>query len=308
MSKTINFHFQASVTRICLAILLLAVCVPGLIAQESSASGLAQSPASAEGNNKTSARSSKRAPKTAEGNSKTSQMVIDSSLPDDPALNKLLEPYSGKVRALDVVIGKLDGELTKGGLGGGTMGNFVTDGMRAEASKRLGVPVDLVLSNSGGLRKSSIVPGDLHVRDIFELLPFENALVELELTGEQLLKVLQIAVASREPQAGARVRYRTNDEKKLELVSAVLVSADGKERAIDPKATYRVISIDYLLSVVGGNFAILQESKTKKPLGVTIRDAVIDYVKGETTAGRSIIAKFDGRFRRDGPEQEKAPQ
>ena len=308
MSKTINFHFHASVTRICLAIWLLAVCGPGLIAQESSAPGLAQSPASAEGNNKKSGRSSKRASKTAEGNSKTSQAVIDSSLPDDPALNKMLEPYSGKVRALEVVIGKLDGELKKGGLGSGTMGNFVTDGMRAEASRRLGVPVDLVISNSGGLRKSSISPGDLHIRDIFELLPFENALVQLELTGEQLLKVLQIAVASRELQAGARVRYRTNDEKKLELVSAVLVGADGKERAIDPKATYRVITIDYLLSVVGGNFAILQESKIKKPLGVTIRDALIDYVKSETAAGRSISAKLDGRFRREGPQQEQEPQ
>jgi len=296
------------VTRICLAAWLLAVCVPGLVAQQNRAPGLAHSSAAARENENKAARSSNRVSKTPEGNSKTSQTVIDSSLPDDPALNKLLEPYSGKVRALDVVIGKLDGELTKGGLGGGTMGNFVTDGMRAEASKKLGVPVDLVVSNSGGLRKSSISPGDLHVRDIFELLPFENALVELELTGEQLLKVLQIAVASREPQAGARVRYRTNDEKKLELVSAVLVSADGKERAIDPKATYRVVSIDYLLSVAGGNFAILQESKIKKPLGVTIRDAVIDYVKGETTAGRSINAKFDGRFRREGPEQEKASQ
>ena len=304
MSKTINFHFHASVTRICLAIWLLAVCVPGLIARASSAPRLAQSPASGEGNKNKAARSSKRASKTTEGNSKTSQSVIDSSLPDDPGLNKMLEPYSGKVRALEVVIGKLDGELKKGGLGGGTMGNFVTDGMRAEASKKLGVPVDLVISNSGGLRRSSISPGDLHIRDIFELLPFENALVELELTGGQLLKVLQIAVASREPQAGARIRYRTNDEKKFELVSAVLVGADGKERAIDPKATYRVITIDYLLSVVGGNFAILQESKIKKPLGVTIREVMIDYVKSEAAAGRSIVAKFDGRFRREGPEQE----
>lgn len=308
MSKTINFHFHASVTRICLAVWLLAVCVSAPLAQQSSAIKSAQSPAPAAAEKKKAARSSKPASNPAESNLKAGQTVIDDTLPDDAALNKMLEPFTGKVRALDVVIGKLDGELKKGGLGGGTMGNFVTDGMRAEGGRRLGVPIDLVISNSGGLRKSSISPGDLHIRDIFELLPFENVLVELELTGDQLLKVLQVAVASREPQAGARIRYRTNDEKRLELVSAVLVGADGKEREIDPKATYRVITIDYLLSVVGGNFAIFQESKIKKPLGVTIRDAVIEYVKAETAAGRPVIAKLDGRFLRDGPEQEKEPQ
>jgi 2',3'-cyclic-nucleotide 2'-phosphodiesterase (5'-nucleotidase family) len=297
MLKTINFHFHPGVTRFCLAGWLLAVCVPGLVAQQSSAARPAQSPAPATGSSKSgSVQSSGQA----DVRSKTSQAVVDSSLPDDPALNKMLGPYTVKVRALDVVIGKLEGELRKGGLGGGTLGNFVTDGMRAQASKKLGAPIDLVVSNSGGLRKSAISPGDLRIRDIFELLPFENALVELELTGEQLRKVLEIAVQNREPQAGARVKYRTNAEKKLELASAVLVSAAGKERQIDPRAIYRVITIDYLLNVEGGKFAILHEARVKKPLGVMIRDAMIEYVKDEAAAGRPIVAKFDGRFRREG--------
>ena len=182
--------------------------------------------------------------------------------------------------------------------------------MRAQSSKKLGSPVDLVLSNSGGLRKNAISPGDLHIRDIFELLPFENALIELELTGEQLRKALDVAVEFREPQAGARIKYRTNAEKKLEIASAVLVGADGVEREIDPKGTYRVVTIDYLLSVVGGKFAILQESRVKKPLGVTMRDAMLEYVKSETAAGRPIVAKFDGRFRREGttPTPKEEPQ
>ena len=117
----------------------------------------------------------------------------------------------------------------------------------------------------------------------------------------------QVAVADREPQSGARVKYRTNAENKLELVSAVLVTADGKEREINPAAGYRVISIDYLLNVSGGNFAILQQSKVRKPLGITIRDAMIEYVKVETAAGRTIKAKLDGRFRREGPGQENEP-
>jgi 2',3'-cyclic-nucleotide 2'-phosphodiesterase (5'-nucleotidase family) len=289
MSRTNKFHFTARPSKFCLAIGLLVVSVSGVLAQ-----GTAAKPA--------------KAPSRVDVRAKTGQSVVDASLPDDPTVNKMLEPYTAKVRALDVVIGTLEGELKKFGLGGGTLGNFVTDGMRAQAGKKLGLPIDLVVSNSGGLRKNAISPGDLRIRDIFELLPFENALVELELTGAQLLRVLEIAVEYREPQSGARVKYRTNADKKLELAGAVLVSPEGKERQIDPKAVYRVITIDYLLNVEGGKFAILHEARIKKPLGLTLRDVMIEYVKDETAAGRRIFAKFDGRFRREGPAVVEEPK
>ncbi len=287
MSKTNKFHFIFSLTKLFLAVWLLTVSVSGANAQCGSPAKRTKTPA---------------APVASE---KTSQTVIDSTLADDPALDKLVAPYAVRVRALDAVIGRLSSELKKGGMGGGSLGDFVTDGMRAEAARKLGVPIDLVLTNSGGLRRDGIPPGELRSRDIFELLPFENALVEIELTGSQLRRALEVAVESREPQSGARIEYRTNAQKKNELVSAVLVNVAGVERPIDPNAVYRVITIDYLLSVVGGKFAVLQESRVKKPLGVTIRDAVIQYVKDETAAGRSIVGKLDGRFRREEGAEEQ---
>ena len=98
----------------------------------------------------------------------------------------MLKPYSGKVRALNVVIGKLDGELRKSGVGAGSLGNFVTDGIRSQASAKLGKPVLLAVTNSGGLRKNTIAAGELRASDIFELMPFENALIQVDLTGEDL--------------------------------------------------------------------------------------------------------------------------
>jgi hypothetical protein len=65
---------------------------------------------------------------------KVTQTAIDSSLRDDAAVDKMLEAYSPKVRALDQPIGKLIGDLKKGGVGGGSIGNFVTDGIRAQAA------------------------------------------------------------------------------------------------------------------------------------------------------------------------------
>ena len=80
------------------------------------------------------------------------EAVVDATIPDDPGVDKMLEVYAPKVRALDVVIGKLKGELRKPGIGAGSLGNFVTDGIRQEASRKLGKQVDLAVTNGGGLR------------------------------------------------------------------------------------------------------------------------------------------------------------
>jgi 2',3'-cyclic-nucleotide 2'-phosphodiesterase (5'-nucleotidase family) len=117
-------------------------------------------------------------------NSKVSQTSVDSSIPDDPALLKIVSAYSPKVLELTTVIGSLEGELKKSGVGAASLGNFVTDAMIFEARAK-GRPVVVAITNAGGLRKNTIAPGQLRASDIFELLPFENVLVEVELTGAQ---------------------------------------------------------------------------------------------------------------------------
>ena len=310
MSKTFNFSFGCKLTVFSLSLCLLVVCACGAAAQQKVIEPCSATPSGspAAGLKKAAAAAAGEA---ADVRARVSETEINSTIPDDPAVDKMLEPYLAKVRALDVVIGKLDGELKKVGMGGGSLGNFVADGMRAKASINLGQPVALVVTNGGGLRKSAIAPGELHVRDIFELLPFENKLVELEMTGEQLLNVLKAVVESREVQSGARIKYRIGSDQKPELITVKLINADGRETDINPTATYRVITIDYLLSVSGGSLAILQQAKNPKPLGVTVRDAVIDYVKAETAAGRTVKARLDGRFVLEGsgsPKTEGPPQ
>jgi 2',3'-cyclic-nucleotide 2'-phosphodiesterase (5'-nucleotidase family) len=233
---------------------------------------------------------------------RVTETQVDSSVADDPSVNKMLEVYAPKVRTLDSVIGKLKGELRKGGIGAGSLGNFVTDGMRAEAGRKLGKPVVLAVTNSGGLRKNVITEGDLRLRDIFELLPFENALVAFDLSGTQVLDLLRGVVARRDAQSGARIKYRINAQNRPELETARFI-IDGDEKEIDTAATYTVISIDYLLRVTGGDYAVvLSQAKNIRPLGVTMRDALTEYVKAETKSGREIKAKLDGRFVSDKPE------
>jgi 2',3'-cyclic-nucleotide 2'-phosphodiesterase (5'-nucleotidase family) len=232
-------------------------------------------------------------------NARVTETQVDSSISSDPAVEKMLTAYSPKVRELDAIIGNLKGELRKGGTGAGSIGNFVADGMRAQASLKLGQPIDFAMMNSGGLRRNSISEGILRSRDIFELLPFENALVTLELTGEQLKRLLAVVISSREAQSGARIVYFTKADRTSEIASARLRDASGVEKEIDPAAIYRVVTIDYIVNVGGDRYAILREGKNLRPLGITIRDAMIAHVKSETAAGRDIKPNLDGRFSLD---------
>ena len=230
---------------------------------------------------------------------RASLLPVDASVPADKDVEKMLAPYSEKVNELSKVIGRLEGKLSKTGVGGGSLGNFVTNGVKAQAESKLGKPVSLAIVNVGGLRKNEISAGELRASDIFELLPFENALVALDLTGAQLTKLLD--VVTRDAQAGARIQFKWNDRNRAEFISGKLLDASGKEQEIDPDKIYTVVTIDYLLRVGGGPYAILQEAKSKTPLNLTLRDALMNYVKNETAAGRPIRSPIDDRFVQIGP-------
>lgn len=243
-----------------------------------------------------------------EAGARVTETQVDGAIKGDAAVEKMLGAYSPKVRELSTVIGTLKGELRKGGVGAGSLGNFVTDGLLAEARKKLGKSVVLAVTNGGGLRKNTMSEGDIRMSDIWELLPFENVLVQFDLSGEQLVALLNQVLSHRDAQSGARIVYRVNAENKPEFASARLL-VNGREEEIEPQATYTIVSIDYLWkrqsttpSDQEGNYSVLGKAQKIEPLGLTMRDAMVQYVKDETAAGRSIRTNLDGRFRQEPTE------
>src|SRR5258706_15366308 len=174
----------------------------------------------------------------ADVHARVTETLIDAAIADDAAVDKMLAVYAPRVRELDNVIGKLRGELRKAGVGAGSLGNFVTDGILAESRAKAGNSVALAITNAGGLRKSAISEGELRQRDIFELLPFENALVEFDLTGAQVLTLLKQVVSHRDAQAGARLKYVNDAHNRPQLASARLLIA-GPEQGNYPAALYQ---------------------------------------------------------------------
>jgi len=289
---------RTSVLRVTL--LLFAVV---FLSQKGFSQGTPIQPCQADSSSNTSTAPSGSSPKKTDV--KGSEILIDASIKPDADLEKMLKPYTDAVRPLSIVIGRLDGTLKKQGVGAGAIGNFVADGIRAEARAKTGQPIALAMINAGGLRKNEIQAGEIRASDIFELLPFENKLVVLEMTGSQVTKLMQLA--TRDAQSGARIEFKWNDQGRAEFISGKLIDESGREVAVDNDKLYKIVTIDYLVNLKSGSYALLQEAKSITPLDITIRDAIMEYVKAETAAKRAIKSQVDDRFVQIGPDPKTTP-
>ncbi len=214
-----------------------------------------------------------------------SYTVISDALAGDPALEALAAPYRRQVEArVAEVLGTAAQTLTEGSPEG-SLGNFAAEAMLAAAAAA-GAPANMALTNNGGLRVP-IFAGPVTVGDLYELMPFENMLVVLTLSGVGIDSLAQqIAREGGEPVAG---------------LSFVLDGRRAREvriggRPLDPAATYRVATSDYLAGG-GADYTAFDGASDRQVLSVTLRDAFIQHVRRLGT----LTPVLDGRIRNASP-------
>lgn len=166
------------------------------------------------------------------------------------------------------------------------LGNLIADVLREAGARVLQHPADVGLMNMGGIR-NVLTEGNITVGNVFEILPFENALCVLQLRGSQLKKLFeQIASRGGEAISGARMVMTTGRE----LVS---VEVDGKP--IDDDKVYTLATIDYLAEGNDGLTAIREVVGSDYPENAVLRDVFMDYVKQCTARGEIINSQVEGR-------------
>jgi 2',3'-cyclic-nucleotide 2'-phosphodiesterase (5'-nucleotidase family) len=124
--------------------------------------------------------------------------------------------------------------------------------------------VDAAILNNGGLRVP-LNQGPVTVGRVYELMPFDNALVILELSGTQLMRLAdELAAFGGEPVSG--IRFRIEDGKAADL----LVGVD----AVDPERVYRVATHTFLADG-GGDFPTLWTPVSREDYPVMMREIFI---------------------------------
>jgi len=151
----------------------------------------------------------------------------------------------------------------------GTLGNLIADAAVWYASKNYPKPIDVSVMNYGGIRIPSIQAGNITAGKIYELMPFDNMLDVLEISGQTLNDLLQLVAANGGwPVAGMQMTISNN--------KAIDIMIGGAPLELDK--TYTLITSDYIAN--GGDNAFMLKNYTKRTgLNYKLRDAILDYVK-----------------------------
>jgi 5'-nucleotidase / UDP-sugar diphosphatase len=185
------------------------------------------------------------------------------------------------------------------------LGNFIADAMRKTAG------ADAALINGGSIR-TSIRQGPIKISDVYAAVPFDNYIVAIKLTGQQIRDSLEHGVSSIEEKAGRFLQVSglvfTLDRlaPKGSRVKDVLIG--GNQLVTDRE--YTIATNDFLAAggdeykafgdavksskdytVVGG--AMKGDKLVYSDSGRWLRDVVIDFIKIK----REIAPKVEGRIR-----------
>lgn len=189
-----------------------------------------------------------------------------------------------------------------------------------------------VVCGSGDEKRDSIPRGPVTDQDIFQLLPFEDTVVVVKMTGSQLEKVLEWSVSSLKPSGDSAMEghfLQVAGEGKIEVDvdcsqeaqtldnEGKLITADGNRISsicvgmgtpcFVEDGTYYVATLDYLtatndLDVPNDGFAsfhgagILEKFETHVPLTETVRSwlAVQHAADYPKTESRMVFSNCSG--------------
>lgn len=159
--------------------------------------------------------------------------------------------------------------------------NWSSDALWEAAKKAYPGKVDIAIVNMGGMR-CSWSAGPITRGNVFELMPFDNRLVVLTLTGADIIELCE-SFARYGGQGVAGMRVTVIDGRLADVTIA------GK--AVNPKADYTVATSDYL-SGGADHMEALTKYKDYWKSDLLIRDLYIEAVRDQDT----IRAAVDGRM------------
>ncbi len=197
-------------------------------------------------------------------------------------LEQLIAPYNdGLASKMARVLNTSDQAMVKN-RPEGLLSNFCADLIFEEVTELKGFEADFCLLNHGGLR-SALPQGEITVEDIFQLMPFDNEAVVLELSGENVLKIASYFSTS----GGEPISQATVD------LSESTIKIKGE--FVDINATYKVITSDYLANG-GDKMTFFNAPISVKKTGLKIRDLIIEYIEEEFQEGNTLKSTLDGRI------------
>lgn len=217
---------------------------------------------------------------------------LDSALniAPDPKVESVILPYRTKLMNDMEVVLCISKDPLFGGRPESPLTNFCADLILHESDsiclKRYpDIRMSVSMVNRGGLRMS-IPKGEVKVQNMFELMPFENEIVFLKMSGAVLRRFID-HIASRGGEGVSGMRFGIKDDKGI--------NPEIQGQPLDDSKSYWLVTSDYIANGGDGS-EILREAKERVATGVKFRDMFIDHLRKMGRKGLTIEAKTDGRI------------
>jgi len=223
-------------------------------------------------------------PKLQVSKSEKTQYAISKDLPQDSSILKYYAPYKAKIDAeMNTVVAVAAIDLDRG-RPEGTLSNLMADAM-FEVGKQNGLQFDVAYTNYGALR-IPIPKGDIPLYKVFELMPFENTMTLVTFSGADMQKFFEyVAKQGGDPISG--VKFKISNKMPLDI------TIGGKP--LDLSRSYTILTSDYMANGGDGG-EIFSKASARKDTPIKLRDAIIQYLKQQTAAGKKINPQIDGRI------------
>ncbi len=215
-------------------------------------------------------------------------MFEDEFIPNEEIADTILVMQKIAEEGMDEIIGEASMNITKIDSGPQNLiGNLVCEAMKDYTE------ADFAFVNLGGVR-DELLSGPISYRNVFNVMPFDNQIVLIEVDGRFLKEIIETRVSGSRHglrTAGIKVvinRKRENFNRITEL------HIGGKPWQADK--IYRIATSDFLLQGNAGLALLtkIPESKiTHYEQG--LRDVIVEYIKENSP----VSAVIDDRWRRD---------
>jgi len=154
------------------------------------------------------------------------------------------------------------------------LGQWVCEMMATETNAQIGI------QNGGGLRRT-LLAGDITMGDMYEIMPFDNTLVTLDMYGKDLKATIDHGIMNPDITdgsfSGLKVVYNPNAEFENRLVDLTLT--DGTP--VEDETLYSVVINDFIYT--GGDKYDFSNALNVVDTFVPIRDNLVSSVKAVGT-------------------------
>lgn len=226
---------------------------------------------------------------------------VTDQIADAPEFAWVFDKYKSLLEQLAVPVGATSVELDALSLSNRTketnIGNFVADAYRNAAN------ADVALVNGGSIRADlTYNPGALTKRDVLSILPFNNPIVKVEITGKTLRETLEHGVArsavgedgepGRFPQiSGMSFKFDTT-KPAGSRVSEILVGG----KPLDESKTYTLATSDFLVSRGGDGYTMFKDAKVLINAADAAKDSDVFEKAIKDSPNQTIAPRLEDRI------------